>query len=231
MTRKQTFKILLDLVMTISMPVLMAYELVSSVVHEWLGLVVFLLFLAHHGLNLGWHRAIGKGRYHALRRVSLIVDLLLGIVMILLPISGLLLSEHMAPFLSVGRGIGTARGLHLALSYWGYVLMGFHIGLHGNMIMGWIRGKKMAASASWKQAALRLLAIAAALYGGYGFVRRQFADYMFLRNQFVFFDFSEPLVGFFLDYAATLWLFACMGYIVTLILKKRTGHVDQTDKK
>lgn len=106
MTRKQTFKILLDLVMTISMPVLMAYELVSSVVHEWLGLVVFLLFLAHHGLNLGWHRAIGKGRYHALRRVSLIVDLLLGIVMTLLPISGLPLSEHVAPFLSAGRGSG-----------------------------------------------------------------------------------------------------------------------------
>ena len=72
-------------------------------------------------------------------------------------------------------------------------------------------GKRRTASASWKQSALRLLAIAAALYGGYGFIRRQFADYLFLRNQFVFFDFSEPMVCFFLDYEAILWLFACMG--------------------
>ena len=142
MTQKQTFKILLDLVMTISMPVLMAYERVTSVVYEWLGLVVFLLFLAHHGLNLDWHRTIGKGRYNALRRVSLIDDLLLDSVMILLPISGLLLSEHAASFLSAGRGIGTAGVLHLALNYWGYVMMGFHIGLHGNWITGWPRGKK-----------------------------------------------------------------------------------------
>ena len=96
--------------------------------------------------------------------MGLIVDLLLGIVMTLLPISGLPLSEHVAPFLSAGRGIGAARVLHLAGSYWEYVLMWFHIGLHGNLVLGWLRRKKTAASVLWKQAALRLLAIAVALY-------------------------------------------------------------------
>lgn len=43
---------------------------------------------------------------------------------------------------------------------------------------------------------------------------------MLLRNQFVFFDFEEPLLLFFLDYAAVMGLFVAVGHYVSQALKK-----------
>ena len=58
------------------------------------------------------------------------------------------------------------------------------------------------------------------LYGCYAFVKRQLADYMFLKSAFVFFDYSEPRVYFFLDYIAMMILFAFAGYLIVMGLSK-----------
>ena len=58
------------------------------------------------------------------------------------------------------------------------------------------------------------------IYGAYAFVKRQFADYMFMKSAFVFLDYSEPRVYFFLDYIAVMLLFASVGYLVTSILTR-----------
>lgn len=44
---------------------------------------------------------------------------------------------------------------------------------------------------------------------------------MFLISHFVFFDYSEPVIFFFLDYIAVMWMFAYIGNIVMTLLKKR----------
>ncbi len=62
------------------------------------------------------------------------------------------------------------------------------------------------------------------LYGVYAFVRRQIGSYMFLQNQFVFFDFGEPRIFFFMDYLAVMCLFAVCGYYAVggaALLEKR----------
>lgn len=42
---------------------------------------------------------------------------------------------------------------------------------------------------------------------------------MFLKNEFVFFDFDEPLVLFFLDYLAVMGLFVFLGHYFAEFLK------------
>lgn len=59
-----------------------------------------------------------------------------------------------------------------------------------------------------------------AVYGVYAFVKRDIAGYMFLRIQFVFFDFGEPLIFFLLDYAAAMGLFVFVGHYFTEFLKR-----------
>ena len=54
---------------------------------------------------------------------------------------------------------------------------------------------------------LRILGICIAVYGAYAFIRRGLPGYMSLQNPFVFFDFEEPLIFFFLDYLAVMGLF------------------------
>lgn len=43
---------------------------------------------------------------------------------------------------------------------------------------------------------------------------------MLLQNQFVFFDFEEPLILFLLDYIASMGLFVSVGHYLSQILKK-----------
>ena len=56
--------------------------------------------------------------------------------------------------------------------------------------------------------------LAVAVYGAYAFVKRSIPSYLFLRTQFVFFDYEEPLVFFFLDYLAIMGLFVFIGHFL-----------------
>lgn len=42
MTLKRKIQILLDIVMVVSLPFLMAYQLIGEAAHEWLGICMFL---------------------------------------------------------------------------------------------------------------------------------------------------------------------------------------------
>lgn len=59
-------------------------------------------------------------------------------------------------------------------------------------------------------------------YGLYAFVNRDIADYMFLRSQFVFFDFNEPLLLFILDYLAIMGFFVFLAYYLTKRIRSKS---------
>ena len=52
MNRKQVLRMGVDLVITLSLLLLMAYELVGQVAHEWIGTAMVLLLIVHHILSL-----------------------------------------------------------------------------------------------------------------------------------------------------------------------------------
>lgn len=98
-------------------------------------------------------------------------------------------------------------------AYWGFVLMSVHLGLHWSMMMGMAKKlfPKPSAVRKWIG---RILALVVAGYGIYAFIKRDIGDYMLLRNRFVFFDYEEPLVFFYLDYVAVMGLFIFIGHYV-----------------
>ena len=63
MNRKQVLRMGVDLVITLSLLLLMAYELVGQAAHEWIGTAMVLLLIVHHILNRRWLAAIPQGRY------------------------------------------------------------------------------------------------------------------------------------------------------------------------
>lgn len=131
---KQIMRMITDLGMTVLLPLLMAYSLAGEVLHEWAGIFMFLLFILHHVLNLSWHKHLLKGHYSGSRILRTAFDLLLIPVMLILPISGIMMSRHIFPGLD--GGLSFARTTHLLASYWGFVLMSLHIGLHWRMAVG-----------------------------------------------------------------------------------------------
>lgn len=221
MTGKRKLQIAADLSMTALLPVLMAYQRVGEAAHEWLGITMGLLFAGHHLMNRYWHKTLCKGRYTGLRGVGTAVDLLLCAVMITLMISGILLSKHIF-HLPGNIGLSAARTAHLLASYWGFVLMSVHLGLHGGMVLALVR---RAVKKGYPSSKSRLIGYAVSVllcgYGIYAFIKRQLGTYMLLKSTFVFFDFSEPLALFLLDHAAIMAMIACLGHYMAKLLSYR----------
>ena len=49
-------KVTVDVVMTVLLMLLMAFELIGRAAHEWIGIAMFALFILHHILNRRWSK-------------------------------------------------------------------------------------------------------------------------------------------------------------------------------
>ena len=210
---KKRIRMIVDISMTVILPLLMAYSLIGETFHEIAGITMFAMFVVHQILNRKWYAALFKGRYTARRIFQTVVNLLLLIFMILQPISGILMSKHLFTFIEVPGAAATAREIHLVLAYWGFALMCVHAGTHLSAPLSKLQKKHKGV---WIAVVSSLAAISA--YGVYALIKRQIADYMFMKSAFVFFDFSEPKVFFFLDYLAVMVLFGTLGAAITYVL-------------
>ena len=208
-------KLSVDALMLILLLALMGYHLWGEAAHEWLGAGMFALFLLHHGLNVNWYGALFKGKYSPQRIFQTALDFFLCLDMLALIVSGVMMSRHVFAFLGLNGGMALARQMHLAGSYWGFVLMSMHLGLHWNMIIGMARKivkRKMPSP-------LRIVAAGIAAYGLWALIRRDFPTYLLLQTHFVFFDFSEPALLFILDYLAIMGLAAALAYYGQKLLR------------
>ena len=140
-------------------------------------------------------------------------------------VSGIVLSQHLYRFLQISKGASIARSVHLVCAYLNYILMSLHLGLHWNTMIAAMRKdrKEETSAGRWIP---KLLAAGVAGYGIYAFFRRQIREYLFLRTHFVFFDDSEPLIFFFIDYLAIMGLFVFIGHYLAGWLKRldKKGH-------
>ena len=205
-----------DAAMTALLPCLMAYSLIGEIFHEITGVLMLVLFIAHHILNRAWCKGLFRGRYSPYRAFTTGVNLLLCVVMVCLPLSGIMMSKHLFTFLPTQGLSATARTVHLLASYWGFALMSLHLGLHMDAMLK--------AKPKW----LAFAAGMVSLYGIYAFIKRELPLYMTLRSQFVFFDYGEPRIFFFADYLSIMVLFATVGFVIGRLLK---GHKSRRVKK
>lgn len=215
------FKICVDITMTAALYACMAYMLVGEEAHEWIGSGLALLFVLHNALNRKWYAALLTGRYTPLRAFQTAVNLLCLASMAAAAVSGAAMSRYLydIPFLSGGALL--ARTVHMLAAYWGYCFISLHLGLHWSMMLGMMKNAAAPQRAPrWITPLLRTAGAAAALLGAHALMRHNLLDYMFLRNQFVFFDTERPLCLFFLDYAAIMALWAWLAHYARLALIK-----------
>lgn len=203
--------------MVAALPVLMAYSLVGELLHEIAGTVMLALFVAHHILNRKATAAMFRGRQTPERVFSTGVNLLLFLITVLLPLSGIVMSKHLYTFLPTKGLSAIARTVHLLTSYWGFALMSLHLGLHLRRMFLPLRQRKALLIALF--CAFTLLAG----YGAYAFVSRGLWAYMTLQNQFVYFDFDEPRILFFLDTLSIIAAFAWIGNTIQTVLHRIGG--------
>lgn len=211
---KLKIKIGIDFLMTILLLLLMAYQVVGETLHEWFGAAMLVLFITHNLLNIKWYKNLFHGKYKLVRIFGTILNFAVLVAILSLGYSGIVMSRHLFTFLPISSGMALARVMHLAGSYWGFVLMSLHLGLHWSMVLGMFRkltgGKKLPVP-TW---ILRLLGLAVAGYGAYCFIRADIFSYMFLQNEFAFFDFEKSAIAVFSEYIAMMGLWIFVGYYI-----------------
>ncbi len=222
MSVKQKIKIVIDIGMMLLLFVLMAFHYVGAQAHEIAGSVMLVLFILHHILNGSWYRTLGKGTYRTGRIFLTVVDVVLLVDMFLLMFSGIAMSRYVFRIFELPISKAWARETHMTASYAGFLLMGFHTGLHYGMILGMIRKAfsvtKRNAVRTW---ILRGIVFLIAIYGVYALYTRKFMDYISQKVMFAFFNYDEPVILFVLDYAAIMGLMIGIAYYVQRFLQRR----------
>lgn len=225
MRLKQILRMVTDLLMTILMAALMAYVLTGQLLHEWLGVAVFFLFVLHHILNLKWLRSLWKGRYTASRVLQTVLVFLLLASMLTEIISGIAMSRHALPFLDLPIQTSTARRIHLACGYWSFLLAALHLGFHWSVFLG--LGRKLRHGKHFGtvgKIVLRTIAAGAAVCGFLCFVLQGIPSYLFLRVEFAFLDYGKPALFTVAELLLIMALWVLVGYLLqqlTLWLNKR----------
>ena len=107
--------------------------------------------------------------------------------------------------------------MHILCAYWGFVCMSLHLGFHWSMMLAMAR--KHLQPSPLRTWGLRLIGWLWAAYGAFAFRRRGVSLYL-LRSHFVFYDYSEPVLIFLIDYLSVMVMFVLIGYYASQAIKK-----------
>lgn len=218
-------KIFVDIAMTALLLCIMGYHLFGEVVHEWLGISIFVLFLIHNGLNWRWYKNLFKGKYTSTRIYKLIVNIILWGLMICNIISAMLISTEVFVFLNMNGNLMMGRQLHLFATMWTFVFMSLHLGNHFSIFIGLAKRFKLTSNTKtvikWM---MRIILLGVCVYGIVVFFQRAMWEEMFLTTHFKFLQYGESIIKFLFDYICVICLFGTLGYYSNkglLILSKK----------
>ena len=242
MTNPQRLRMSIDITMTVLSIILMGGNFLfpAEIVHEILGVALFVLCAIHIILNRRWYGTIFKGKYNPCRIMQTVINCCILICTIFLMISGIILSNQLFTFLNIQSGLGFARIAHLLSSHWYYLFMSLHIGLHVEVITNKMRHpapinchpelisgsstnempKQVRHDKLCKIIQRIILALVCA-YGLYAFIARGVWKYLILKQQFFFFDLERGYILFAMDYISIIILFATISHFIAKLLKKR----------
>lgn len=221
MNKSLCIKITVDISMTICLLFLMPYSLLGETAHEWIGMAMAVLFILHHILNRRWLSAVKRGRYTPYRIVQTVIAASAFVLMIGSMISGILLSNHIFTFIKIPGVAMWAGKVHMFCAFWGFVVMSLHMGMHWGMVVG-MTGRLFKKKSIIREWIAKAAAAGISGYGLYAFYRRRIGDYLFMRVHFVFYDYSEKVIFFILDYMAAMSLIIFIGYYFSKFLKYLT---------
>ncbi|WML48870.1 DUF4405 domain-containing protein [Neobacillus sp. PS3-34] len=138
--KKNYTKIVLDLMMAITFVLLMNPRVLNGLpFHEIAGLEIGVAILTHIGLNYRWvintTKKIFDPNFPKKTRFNFLLNLLLLVSMATVIITGILISRVVLPSLAI-QGGHLIRGIHSFSADATLALVGLHVGVHWQWIMG-----------------------------------------------------------------------------------------------
>ena len=133
MKNSKIIRIIIDSLMLVLMLFEYSKVFTGQLVHEIIGIALFVLFVIHNILNISFYKNIFKGKYNLRRIITTIGDISFLLLMVATIFLGIAISNDLFKFLN-SHGSMQIRSIHTILGYWNIVILAIHLGLHFNMI-------------------------------------------------------------------------------------------------
>ena len=206
-------KSITEILLILLVLLLMAAPHTGSVAHEWLGVLLTAVFLAHTWLNRAWYKSLSKGRYNSTRTLRLALNVLLLLAMAGTLTSAVLISRTVFAFAGL-KGELFFRAVHVFCAHWCFILAAVHLGLYSKRFC-FPRKQRFSFTppVSYRLAAYGM-GIVVAAYGIHAFLQRELIYPLTLRSSFMLW--SENTVIFLLEYSSIFFLFVWLTIIFSL---------------
>lgn len=178
---------IIDILMMILLLLVMAYPFTGQSIHIILGIMMVICFLIHHYLNRRWYLSLFKGKTTPVKALFVGINSLLLVCVLAIALSGLALAGYI-PLMSYYL----ARKIHLVCSYWSYLLMGLHVGLH-------VRVNQLIKN--------KIVVYVLLILGVILFIKNQFIVYLFHLSDFLYVSDSMNIVLYIIEYFIIFILF------------------------
>lgn len=213
------FKIVIDILMLGLFIFLMGYHITSELVHEWLGISLFVLFIIHQSLNHRWYRSLLNRNRSYIKFLYIIINLSLFILLIITIISGVMISKYMFRDLEITY-ISSFRQIHMLSSSWVYILMSLHLGLH-------IKVSSFKSGLSFIQKISKIAFFLIYIMGFYAILERNLFSDLFMINDFKYLPYGENIIKFIIDYISITVFFSYIGSLLLQSFIKKMKIIQQ----
>ena len=211
---------ILNLAMTIGFVAVMDYRFTGNVVHEIIGLFLVLLFFLHNHLNRYWYVTIGKGNQSLLRVISTATNLLLIVMMLVVTVTGVLISQTVFVAFSLSGHLWVHQ-LHTFSAYSSFILCGIHLGLHWSAV--W---RKLCRELSLDSTRVRVVLLGRVTslfiigYGIHASFSHQIGSKLMFEHVFGGWGGKPSLIDFLIDYPAILGCYTLVTHYLVQLLHK-----------
>jgi cytochrome b561 len=205
-------RLVIDLAFTVLLLCALMYRATGDAAHEWIGVSVGAVCIAHNALNWKWHKNIFKGKYNLRRGVLTAVNLLLAFAFFTLIITGMLHSRIVLAFLNL-PGDMRIRQIHTTAAYWCLPLIGAHLGLNWKIILNAFRKMpRINGENKLRKIIVRAAALAVAAFGVWASFDRDMFSKLFLGFSFDYWPEERPPILFFAVNLSIMSVYACAVY-------------------
>jgi len=210
-------KYFLDALLLTTFFLVMSFHFLPKILHEVLGVVMFLAAILHLNFNRRWFFNFYRGKFSRRKIISTLINFSMLVIFAIIFVTGVLISNHLFRdliSLELHRNI-TIHQLHNSLSYVLMILIGLHIGLHWSEI--WNRFLHFM---KWQKNSLRYkvgcyISIAVIIcLGIYGAFLNQVGDRILMKHIFATAATELPFPAFLILFLATMSVYSIAIYFI-----------------
>ncbi|MEV5030240.1 DUF4405 domain-containing protein [Paenibacillus sp. LPE1-1-1.1] len=225
MNPKMIIRLFIDVTMTVLMLVAMAYQMTGILIHEVVGVILLVLFIAHNILNRRWYKTLLKGKFDLRRILSIMVNLLFLVSMAAVLISSIPISREVLTFIPI-KNDTIFMQIHVMTSYWGFIIMAVHIGMSwGTIINAMRRMTGITGSSTVRTFLLRILAVFIVVFGVQTSFERNLGTKLVVYDPFGSFGFDDSAIIFIMDYLSIKGIYICGTHYAVKFIQKQKQRI------